>query len=135
MKYTDKNPPRQMIMTKNPCFIDPQYYSNTSGGGDNWKSHIQGVLWHSTGSQNCRIGRYVGDKKSLPQVDIDFLGYTSTNHWNQKPSSDPKSVHCFIGTVSGDNPETGDEGTSEITSIQCLPFNSFKAKDKQPGLK
>lgn len=120
MKYTDKNPPRQMIMINNPCYVDPQYYSNTSKGGDKWRSNIQGVLWHSTGSQNCRIGRYVGG--DLPQEDLDFLGYTVSSHWNQKPSSDPKGVHFFIGTVSGDYPLTEDDGTSEITSIQCLPF-------------
>lgn len=120
MKYTDKNPPRQMIMKGNYSYKYPQPWSKDKDSP--WHSHIQGVLWHSTGSYNCRIGRYVGG--DLPQGDLDYLGNVSKSHWNRLPSggADPKSVHCFIGTVSGNNPLTGDDGTSEITSIQCLPF-------------
>ena len=70
---------RQQMLTKNLCYI-------------NGKKHIvKGVMWHSTGSNNPNLSRY------LP--DDGFIGKNEyNNHWDQpRPGGRLVCPHAFIG--------------------------------------
>ncbi|MCI8628566.1 MAG: N-acetylmuramoyl-L-alanine amidase [Firmicutes bacterium] len=69
---------------------------------------IDGIMLHSTGSNNPYLKRYV-------QPDDGKLGKNKNgNHWNQKkPDGRSVCVHAFIGKLENGN----------IATYQTLPFN------------
>ena len=73
MKYTDKNPPIVCMQTNSTC------YKNTR------KMEVKGILWHSTGSNNPYIKRYVQPHETDANYDemIALLGKNQYgNDWN-----------------------------------------------------
>nr|DAG20773.1 MAG TPA: N-acetylmuramoyl-L-alanine amidase [Caudoviricetes sp.] len=73
MKYSSNNLPMVCIMTNSTC------YKKTE------KMNIKGVLWHSTGSNNKTIKRYVQPSETDKnyQFLINKIGKnTNRNDWN-----------------------------------------------------
>jgi len=83
-----------LYLTQNQCYTTGQIMKP------------RGVMVHSTGVNNPRIGRYVGP-------DDGLLG-SGTNHWNTPmPGGRQVCVHAFIGRLR--------DGT--VATYQTLPWN------------
>lgn len=85
------------FLTKNDCYLKQEYMKK-----------IDGIMIHSTGSNNPYLKRYI-------QPNDGKLGENKNgNHWNQKkPDGRSVCVHAFIGKL-----ENG-----SIATYQTLPFN------------
>lgn len=84
----------QLYLTKNLCYIAKKTMVPA------------GVMVHSTGANNPRLGRYVGP-------DDGLLG-SGPNHWNTaKPNGQEVCVHAFIGKLKN----------GSVATYQTLPWN------------
>ncbi len=84
----------QLYLTKNLCYTTGETMTP------------RGVMVHSTGANNPRLGRYVGP-------DDGFLG-SGINHWNTPcPGGQKVCVHAFIGKLKD----------GSIATYQTLPWN------------
>lgn len=84
----------QLYLTKNQCYVRGSTMTP------------RGVMVHSTGANNPRLGRYVGP-------DDGLLG-SGTNHWNTPlPGGQQVCVHAFIGKLKD----------GRVATYQTLPWN------------
>lgn len=102
MKYTEKNKPLQCFMTQSTCY---------KGTG---KMAVKGVLWHSTGSNNPTLKRYVQPDDNAKNRDelIALIGKNAydndLNHIIRQAG-----LNCWIGKLA--------DGT--VTTIQTMPWD------------
>ncbi len=83
----------QLLLEKNECYLIGE------------RMTPRGVMVHSTGANNPRIGRYVGP-------DDGLLG-SGSNHWNTfRPGGRQVCVHAFIGRLKD----------GSIATYQTLPW-------------
>lgn len=102
MKYSEKNPPLQCMMTNSTCY--KQTYETT---------HV-GVLWHSTGANNPWLKRYVQPSKDAPDYDywMEKLGDNAYNNsWNE--ITHYAGLNAWIGKLA--------DGT--VATVQTMPWN------------
>lgn len=86
---------RTSILTNNECYTKGRTMTP------------KGILVHSTGCNNNKIGRYVGP-------DDGVIGAVNSANWNQpRPDGRQVCVHAFIGKV----------GDGSIATYQTLPWN------------
>ena len=103
MKYSSKNKPLVCMMTNSTC------YKNTK------TMTVRGILWHSTGSNNNTVRRYVqpSDDASNRNELINKIGKNQYgNDWNHIYLD--AGVNAFIGLLA-DN--------KTIATVQTLPWN------------
>ena len=101
MKYSDKVPPKQCLMTDSSCYRAGKTITPL------------GILWHSTGAENPKLSRYVQPSQGARDYNeqITLLGKNSYNtHWNQDISV---GLNAFIGLTAA----------GEVDTIQTLPWN------------
>ena len=102
MKYNENNKPLVCMMTQSTC------YKGTS------TMTPKGVLWHSTGSNNPTLKRYVQPDDNDPnkEVLIKLIGKNQYgNDWNH--ISYQAGLNCWIGKLA--------DGT--VTTVQTMPWN------------
>ena len=102
MKYSSSNKPLYCMQTNSTC------YKGTS------IMTVKGVLWHSTGTNNPNLKRYVQPSDNAPDKDewIKLLGKNSYgNDWNH--TSVQAGLNCWIGKLA--------DGT--VTTVQTMPWN------------
>lgn len=86
-----------------------QLLTNNNAYKNSTKITVKGIMWHSTGSNNPNLRRYV-------QPDDGLLGVnTAKNHWNTaKPDGRSVCVHAFIGKLKD----------GSIATYQTLPWDT-----------
>lgn len=102
MKYNANNKPLVCMQTTSRC------YKNTR------KMEVKGVLWHSTGTNNPYLKRYVqpSDNASDRAEMLKLLGKNQYNNdWNHTERS--AGMNCFIGKLA--------DGT--VTTVQTMPWD------------
>lgn len=102
MKYSDKNKPIVCMQTNSTC------YKGTTQGTP------VGVLWHSTGSNNPRISRYVQPGADDPNYAalINKIGKNRYNNdWNHIDIQ--AGLNAWIGKLA--------DGT--VATVQTMPWN------------
>lgn len=101
MKYSTTNKPLVCMMTNSTCYQKSK----------NMK--IKGILWHSTGSNNTALSRYVQPSKSDKNYDklMSLIGKNKyDNSWNQ--ITHYAGVNAWIGRLADNT----------TTSVQVLPW-------------
>ena len=102
MKYTSNNKPLQCIMTNSTC------YKQTSA------MTIKGVLWHSTGSNNPSLKRYVQPSSNDANYKALLAKIGTNNYANDWNHIYHKAgVNAWIGKFA--------DGT--VGTVQTLPWN------------
>ena len=102
MKYSDKNKPIVCMQTNSTC------YEGTTQGTP------VGVLWHSTGSNNPWISRYVQPSADDPNYTalINTIGKNKYNNdWNH------------IDVQAGLNAWIGKLADGIVATVQSMPWN------------
>jgi hypothetical protein len=107
MKYNKKNKPLVCMQTQSTCYKQTQ------------KMTIKGVLWHSTGSSNSNLRRYVqpseiGTKEDSYASDkwLKLLGKNKYNNdWNHIEHE--AGVNCWIGKLAD----------GSVTTVQTMPWD------------
>lgn len=102
MKYSDKNPPLQCMMTQSTC------YKGTR------QMEILGILWHSTGANNPTLKRYVQPDDNAPDRDalLKLIGKNRyKNDWNHITRE--AGLNCWIGQLA--------DGT--VATVQTMPWD------------
>lgn len=102
MKYNENNKPIQCIMTNSTC------YNGTTIG------IVVGILFHSTGSPNPNLRRYVQPSPDDPnrQELLNLLGKNIYgNDWNNQPVQ--AGLNAWIGKMAD----------GSVNSVQTLPLN------------
>lgn len=102
MKYNSNNKPLECMMTQSTC------YRGTN------QVVPKGVLWHSTGSNNTSLKRYVQPDDNAPNraaLLVKLGTNTSKNDWNHIERE--AGVNAWIGKLA--------DGT--VTTVQTLPWN------------
>ena len=102
MKYNSNNKPIVCMQTNSTC------YKNTS------KMTVKGVLWHSTGSDNPYLKRYVQPSDNAPDRDamLKLIGKnTYRNDWNH------------INLQAGLNAWIGKLADGSVATVQTMPWN------------
>ena len=106
MKYDKENKPLVCMMTNS---------NNYRGSGT---MSVKGVLWHSTGSNNPNVKRYVQPDDDAPDRDalLKIIGVNKYhNDWNHVwfPKGKEKGVNAFVGKL--------ENGT--VAAVQVLPID------------
>lgn len=102
MKYSETNKPIVCMQTQSTC------YKKTI------QMQVKGVLWHSTGSNNPYLKRYIQPSDNAPNKDamLKILGVNSNkNDWNHIYRE--AGLNCWIGKLA--------DGT--VTTVQTMPWN------------
>ena len=102
MKYSASNKPLVCMQTQSTC------YKGTS------KMTVKGVLWHSTGTNNPTLKRYVqpSDDAADKAEMLKLLGTNNNkNDWNH--ISQQAGLNCWIGKLA--------DGT--VTTVQTMPWD------------
>ena len=102
MKYSSTNAPIECMMTNSTC------YKNTR------EFRPMGILWHSTGSNNPNIRRYVQPSETDPNYSklITLLGTNKyKNDWNH------------IEYQAGLNAWVGKLADGSVAAVQTMPWN------------
>lgn len=108
MKYTDQNPPIK-------CFMRQSVWYKSVG-----RVAVKGVLWHSTGSNNPYISRYVQpDDNAADKVQmLSLIGINrNKNDWNH--TSRKAGVHAFIGKLANGEVSTVQVGEWDKKAWGC----------------
>ena len=102
MKYTDKNPPLQLLLTNSTCY---------KGTG---RMKPCGVLIHDTGAVNPNLKRYVQPADDDPNRSmwLEMLGKNQYNN-DYNHAYRKMGVNCWVGMLA--------DGT--VTTIQTLPWD------------
>ena len=102
MKYSDKNPPLQLLLTNSTCY---------KGTG---KMKPCGVLIHDTGAVNPNLKRYVQPADDDPNRSmwLEMLGKNQYNN-DYNHAYRKMGVNCWVGMLA--------DGT--VTTIQTLPWD------------
>lgn len=102
MKYNEKNQPLVCMMTQSTC------YRGTSA------MTVKGILWHSTGTNNTSLSRYVQPDDNAANKDylLSILGKNKYNNdWNH------------IERQAGLNAWIGKAANGEVMAVQTMPWN------------
>ena len=102
VKYTESSPPLVCMQTTSDCYR----------GTEEMKP--LGVLWHSTGSDNPWLKRYVQPSDDAPDREqmLKILGInTNGNDWNH--ISRDAGLNAWVGRL--------EDGT--VSSVQTMPWN------------
>lgn len=107
MKYNISNSPLICLQTQSTCYDQTQ------------KMTIKGVLWHSTGTNNPNLRRYIQPSQVRPKEDsysrnkwTQILGKNKYNNdWNHIEHK--AGVNCWIGKLAN----------GKVVTIQTLPWN------------
>lgn len=102
MKYSTSNKPLVCMQTTSLC------YKST------YKMEVKGILWHSTGTNNPNLKRYVqpSDDAINKNEWIKLLGKNASGtDWNHARIS--AGLNCWIGKLA--------DGT--VTTVQTMPWN------------
>lgn len=102
MKYDSKNKPIVCMQTNSSCFKKTRTMK------------VRGILFHSTGSNNPNIKRYVQPTDGVSDYNkmIKILGKnTSRNDWNH------------VATSAGLNAWIGKLANGEVAAVQTMPWN------------
>lgn len=113
MKYTDIIKPLVCMMTQSTC------YRNT------FNMTVKGVLWHSTGSNNPTIRRYVqpDDNAQNRKELLNIIGVNNNkNDWNHVERD--AGLNGWIGKLADDS----------VSSVQTMPW-TFRPWGCSSGLK
>lgn len=101
MKYTEKNPPIECLITQNNNY------------GKTGIIDIKGILWHSTGANNTKLSRYIQPSDNDPNklALLQLIGTNANkNDWNHKNTTG--IVHGFIGKLA--------DGT--VSTLHIMPY-------------
>ena len=102
MKYSTSNKPLVCMQTQSTC------YKGTS------TMTIKGILWHSTGTNNPNLKRYVqpSDNAADKEAWLKLLGTNiNQNDWNHITRQ--AGLNCWIGKLA--------DGT--VITVQTMPWN------------
>jgi hypothetical protein len=103
MKYNSGNKPIICMQTQSKC------YKNTDKN-----MNVVGVLWHSTGTNNPNLKRYVQPSDNATDKDtmLKLIGENKNkNDWNHISIS--AGLNCWIGKLAD----------GSVSSIQTMPWN------------
>lgn len=102
MKYNENNRPLVCMQTNSTCYKETK------------TMNIKGVLWHSTGSNNPNLKRYVQPSENDPNYSqlLQLIGKNSNgNDWNHIERQ--AGLNCWIGKLAN----------GEVTTVQTMPWN------------
>lgn len=104
MKYSNGKIPIVCMQSTSRCYLNTKPFSQ-----------IKGVLWHSTGTNNPYISRYVQPADNAKNKD-EMIALLGKNKYNNDYNHNPRSssgLNAFVGKLA--------DGT--IASVQTMPWN------------